>query len=130
MKASIELLNQTVKTAKTLEECAELLAEYHHGIEYVSACDRELAYLNMGDTYDMTIAQEEGCKLEVLCWGDWLDEVERQHFDDDGEIRCCYCGRMTEWNEDGETRCIHCGRNTSTGEVMDDTRKSNFDNEE
>lgn len=129
MKPSIELLNQTVKTAKTLEECAELLAEYHHGIEYVGACGRELAYLNMGDTYDNTIGQEEDGKLEVLNWGDWLEEVEAEHYDDTNEIRCGYCGEFTEACED-ETRCTHCGRNTSTGEVMDDTRKSNFDDEE
>ena len=48
------------------------------GIEYASIEDREIAYINLGDTYDCTVIQE-GNDYYVGSWGDWVSEVELEN---------------------------------------------------
>ncbi len=85
------------------------------GIEYVSVAGCEAAYINTGDTYGTTVLCEGG-NCEVSTWGDWVEAVEAEHCEDEGVIRCGYCGEFTpvaeEWRD---TRCECCGRNVQTG---------------
>ena len=83
------------------------------GVEYVSLCDRELAYLNTGDTYDTTIASELG-KLFITSWGDWYEDVEQGHCQENDLIRCGYCGEFTPVAENWqETICESCNNNVA-----------------
>jgi hypothetical protein len=83
------------------------------GIEYVAEKGfNTLLYLNMGDTYAMTIMCQEGTNhLFVSTWSDWYEEEERAHCDDNGVIRCNYCGGFTplsdlvHWSD---ILCEHC----------------------
>jgi len=87
------------------------------GIEYVSCAERELAYVNTGDTYRCTVAKEGRGGVFVTSWGDWYEGAEREHCEENDLISCGYCGEFTpvaaQWDE---TVCEHCGRNVSTGE--------------
>ena len=88
------------------------------GVESVSVADRELHYLNTGDTYDLTVGQENGGPVFSTSWGDWLEETEKTQCEIMGVIRCGNCGDFTPVG-DGEWHnviCEHCGRNVSTGE--------------
>ncbi|MFA5186680.1 MAG: hypothetical protein WC551_09410 [Patescibacteria group bacterium] len=88
------------------------------GIEHESVGDRELAYLNTGDTYSLTLAQEgeDGEVFSTSC-GDWYEQAEQEYCEQEGAIRCGYCGEFTPCAEAWEeTVCEHCGRNVSTGE--------------
>ena len=92
------------------------------GIEYVSCADRELAYLNTGDTYSLTIAQEgEDGEVFATSWGDWLEEAEQEHCEAEDVIRCAYCGEFTPNNGDDndwhDTVCEHCGRYVDSGDT-------------
>ena len=99
------------------------------GVEYVECAGREIAYVNMGDTYDRTVCAEDG-KCWIGSWGDWYETAEQSHEEDEDVIRCGYCGEFTplcaaamaepagarsSWSD---TRCEHCGRNVSSGEAM------------
>ncbi len=86
------------------------------GIESVSCADRSIEYVNLGDTYTTTVIQE-GEDFAIASWGDWLEEMENQHCDEEGVIRCGYCGEFTPCAEDWrETICAHCGRYVQSGE--------------
>jgi hypothetical protein len=77
------------------------------GIESVSLGDRELYYLNTGDTYSITVAQEgERGKLEVTSWGDWYEEAEEET----GTIRCGWCSYYTPMDQDNwhDVVCESC----------------------
>lgn len=96
-----------------------------YGVESLTApTDLDLYYLNTGDTYTATVAVEvtpDGRTSApfVTSWGDWLEDQERLHCEDTGEIRCGYCGEYTHSADDWrETRCEHCGHNVSTGVAM------------
>jgi hypothetical protein len=56
------------------------------GREYVGCADRELCYLNTGDTYDLTVCQEGDGKLFASSWGDWQQEAENEHCQDNDLI--------------------------------------------
>lgn len=82
------------------------------GVEYVSAPDgRELAYLNAGDTYTRTACAElDGGREGTIFagdWGGWVENAEREHTEDTGEVSCAYCG---EWVDTGgrEWRTVAC----------------------
>ena len=87
------------------------------GIEHVDCADRDIAYVNLGDTYDTTIVQE-GEDFAISSWGAWYEETENQHCEDDGVVRCGYCSEFTpvdseDWHK---TVCEHCGRYVDSGE--------------
>jgi hypothetical protein len=90
------------------------------GVEYVSCADRECAYLNMGDTYDLTVVQE-GQDFAALSWGDWHESAEREYCEENGAINCGYCGEFTPVDSEcwHETVCEHCGRYVDNGELPD-----------
>jgi len=93
------------------------------GVEHVECAGRELSYLNSGDTYSATVCQEGRGELFVSTWGDWYEDVEREHCEEEGAIRCGYCGDFTPCADDWrETRCEHCGRNVSSGQPMAEVR--------
>jgi hypothetical protein len=88
------------------------------GVESVSVADRELRYLNTGDTYDLTIGQEGDGSVFSTSWGDWVESAERVHCEAMSVIRCGYCGEFTPQAEPWVlTQCEHCERNVSTGEL-------------
>lgn len=71
----------------------------------------ELEYLNTGETYEPTICRIDGGKMFISSWGDLYEESEAEHCEDDGVIRCGYCGEFTENNEDNwhDIKCQCCG---------------------
>ena len=90
------------------------------GIESVSCGERELRYLNVGDTYSLTIGQEGDGEVFSTSWGGWLEEAEQEHCEENGETRCGYCGEFTPVAEDWhDTVCQHCGRYVDSGELPD-----------
>jgi hypothetical protein len=83
-----------------------------YGIEYVDCAGRELAYLNTGDTYNLTIGQEGEGEVFSTSWGGWLEDAENQHCQEEGETRCGYCGEFTPLDDSADwhaTVCEHCG---------------------
>lgn len=86
------------------------------GVEYVSCAGRELAYLNTGDTYSLTVAREGDGEVFATTWGDWHEEAENKHCDENGTIRCGHCSEFTSCAEEwSETICENCGNNVSGG---------------
>ncbi len=87
------------------------------GIETVDCAGRSIRYINMGETYAPTIIQEGG-EFSICSWGSWYEGAENEHCENEGEIRCAYCGEFTpcadEWSE---TTCDHCGRNVANGQL-------------
>lgn len=95
------------------------------GIEYVSLGERGLSYLNTGDTYSTTLGSEDGGDVFVTSWGDWYEEAQREYEEENGVIRCAYCGEFTDcatWDDNpandddcsvywNDTVCSHCGHN-------------------
>ena len=90
------------------DEASELLNGY--GIEYVSSEDRELKYINLGDTYDLTVCQEND-DVFICSWGDWYEETESEICVRDNVVRCGYCSEFTPVSPEGwrETVCTYCG---------------------
>jgi len=88
------------------------------GIEYVECAGRELAYLNTGDTYSMTLAREGGGDVFSTSWGDWHEEVENEHCEAEGVIRCGWCSAFTPVDSDDwrETVCESCGHHVDGGD--------------
>jgi hypothetical protein len=109
----------------------------HFGIEYVSTCGRELAYLNTGDTYNTTVCQERNEDSfgeyhgEVFSgsWGGWIEEVENEHTEETGEVSCGYCGEWTEADETDWrlTVCNSCGRYVDCGEFPEEEEEEEED---
>jgi hypothetical protein len=80
------------------------------GVEAVQVGDRELRYLNTGDTYDLTVGQEGDGPVFDTSWGDWAEMAEQEHCEAGGVIRCGNCGEFTPSAENWtETICKHCG---------------------
>jgi hypothetical protein len=87
------------------------------GVEHVAVGDRELAYLNTGDTYSTTVGMENG-RCFLTTWGGWYEEAEQAHCEAEGVIRCGYCGEFTDHPDDVEwsdVECEHCGHNVAGG---------------
>ena len=86
-------------------------AHAFYGIEHVECAGRELAYLNTGDTYGLTLGQERGGEVIVTTWGGWYETVEQAHCQAEDVIRCGYCSDFTpladgiDWSE---TVCESC----------------------
>ena len=115
-----ELLDLSAREA--FEKAAELLD--HHGVESCSLdqddydCDYCMEYLNQGDTYALTLVLTDdlvnGVALIATSWGDWYEECERHYCEENGAIRCAYCGHFTDDYSDEETDwnevvCESCG---------------------
>lgn len=82
------------------------------GVEHVAVADRELAYINTGDTYETTIGQEGAEPLIVTTWGDWYEGAEQDYHEDNGTIACAYCGHYTPRDDSIDWRdnvCEGCG---------------------
>lgn len=77
------------------------------GIEYVSCRDRCMAHLNVGDSYGLTVCCENR-ECFSASWADWLEEAEQQAMEQDGVIRCAYCGEFTDIDEE-DWRDVKCG---------------------
>lgn len=88
-------------------ERAEYLLD-HFGVEGVSCADQTMAYLNTGDTYSETlILDSEG--LSVSTWGDWYESTEQVYCEEEGVIRCPFCGEFTPVEEQWrDTICESC----------------------
>ncbi|MHB9044366.1 MAG: hypothetical protein ACYC35_00350 [Pirellulales bacterium] len=97
------------------ERLLERLGVLCFGIESVSCADRSIDYVNMGETYTPTIVQE-GETFSVSSWGGWYEGAEQEHCEQEGAIRCGYCGEFTPCAEEwSETVCEHCGRYVDSG---------------
>lgn len=89
------------------------------GVESVALDDsdysgRSIEYLNSGDTYDLTICREDGGAFFLSSWGDWIEQAEADRLEEDGEVRCGYCGAFTECAEEWrDTVCGACGHNVA-----------------
>lgn len=108
-----DFANQNGGDLQLAEDCIIRLGwPMPFGTEYVSLAGRELAYLNTGDTYSVTVGAEDG-KVFVTTWGDWHEGVEQEHCEEDGVIRCGYCGEFTPMDEEDwrDVVCEHCGNN-------------------
>jgi hypothetical protein len=111
----------TIKAKKALKYAAagnwdkanEIMEGY--GIETVSMQDRELKYVNMGETYALTVCQEIQpipCTPFIGSWGEWFEAAEEDHCVEEGVIRCGYCGEFTELNKENwhDVVCQTCGK--------------------
>jgi len=111
MQAGQTLLTEALRAAraKGLGAAEALLPAY--GIEYVSCGGRELAYINLGETYATTVCAE-GADYWLGSWGAWYEEVEAEHCKEQGVIRCAYCGAFADLPDGADWReveCEHCG---------------------
>jgi hypothetical protein len=69
------------------------------GVEYASCGERELAYINTGDTYSTTVAREgDDGDCVVTSWGDWYESAEIAHCEETDTIRCGWCSHFTPMN--------------------------------
>ena len=110
-----------------LEDQANSLLD-GHGVEEIyerdaghTGFDRTLRYINLGDTYDTTVCHDlDTGEMWIGSWGDWVEQVERDHCQETNTIRCGYCGAFTPHPEGMDWRdvtCESCGHNVSTGVV-------------
>lgn len=107
---TLELIHRAVKCA-TIEAAAAVIGDAGFGIEHVTACGKELAYVNTGDTYSATVCSEDGGPLFVDSWGDWFEQTEAEYCEENAVVRCGYCGEFAELDADVpwyETLC-GCG---------------------
>ena len=84
-------LSEVLEVAKAegMDKANEMLTGF--GVEYVSCAGREIAYVNLGETYERTICQE-GDEFFISSWGGWYEDAENEHCEEEGVIRCGYCG--------------------------------------
>lgn len=106
-----EILAQAVKT-KSVEDAEQVmknLGMLTYGIERLICGGTELSYVNLGEPYDQTICQEDGCPF-IGSWGDWHEETERKQNENDGTITCGYCSHRTPMNQEdwSEVVCESC----------------------
>lgn len=90
------------------------------GVEYVAVGDRELAYLNVGESYTTTIGIEDNFPL-LTSWAGWYEEAEQEYEEDTYTLRCAYCGEYADRGDDTEwnlTEC-HCGHYVDGTEIQD-----------
>ncbi len=117
-----------------LEEAAKILdldGYGSFGVESVSIpndsygdiSSRSFSYLNMGDTYALTIGWDETSEeFLITTWGDWYEQAEQAYQEDTDTYRCGYCGAFTdkqegiEWHDTICECCGHCvdGSDTET----------------
>lgn len=105
LRATLDIVRKT----KDLQDANDLLNGF--GIEFVCLGDRELKYVNLGDTYTKTICEENG-EVFICSWGSWYEEAEQKFELENDVIRCGYCSYFTpriegvSWEE---TVCEQCG---------------------
>jgi hypothetical protein len=81
------------------------------GVEHVAVEGTdgpELAYLNTGDTYALTVACEDDGPLFATTWGDWYEQAEQHHCETENVIRCAYCGTFCDYDGTGDWRDVEC----------------------
>lgn len=80
------------------------------GVIVIKSDYYELAYINMGDTYDTTIVRDNASgEYQLAGWGDVVEQKESEHCKAEGLIRCAYCGELTAVASDWrETVCEFC----------------------
>ena len=132
----------SVTAREAFNKIAEILKKEHFGVESISLehfddMDTSLEapsmeYLNMGDTYALTLVLTDdyvnGVKLLVTTWGDWYESTEQHHCKEYGYVRCGYCSHFTPFeyaDDDGNGgddwhnhQCEHCKNNVSGGEFV------------
>jgi hypothetical protein len=105
-------LNETLELVRQGDWCTANLLLDGFGIESVNCEDRYLTYINLGDTYETTICQENGQEPFIGNWGDWMEQAEAKYEEENGVIRCGYCGEFTPVYDDfkpEDTLCDFCG---------------------
>jgi hypothetical protein len=110
-------LNEALKAvlAHEWERANKILDGF--GIEYVSFRDKELKYINLGDTYIDTVCQvvEYGHKpispQFITSWGNWYESVEQDYCEENNAARCGYCSAFTPNDKENwhEIVCESCG---------------------
>jgi len=110
MKTDKEL-NQALKQAELLnwDKANKMLNGY--GTETVNVLGLTLKYINLGDTYDITICSETCGKPFIGSWGQWVEDTENEYCENENMIRCGYCGEFTSMNKKDwcEVICGFCG---------------------
>lgn len=93
--AILNKLNSGIYTYEQEEKAARAFIQHQDGIEFgLDYCENmgtEIVRVNTGDTYDGTLLRVDGTWI-YSSFGDVVEEQEREHYDDTGEIRCGYCG--------------------------------------
>ena len=83
------------------------------GVECVSVGDDAISYLNAGDTYGNTICWTTGDPgtAWIGSWGDWYEQAESEYEQEEGVIRCGYCGEYTDKDKEDwrDVVCVSCG---------------------
>ncbi len=116
--ANADLLEKALKAAQDTDGlgAADVILD-GFGIEYVAVGGRELAYVNLGETYQPTICREGTglClygKPFIGSWGDWYEAAETEYEANEDVIRCGYCSEFTPLQEGkdwSEIVCESCG---------------------
>ena len=121
-----QYLNSIIaQSGNNLEECAKLL---NLEIQYAVFQGDNLAYVNTGDTYDLTICEENEDGALFLCsWGDWMEEKQNAHTLETGEISCAYCSEQCEVIDGAEWRETICG---SCGHFPDGSKAYEWDDDD
>jgi len=86
------------------------------GQECVSLGDRELVYLNTGDTHSLTLGQEGDGPVFSTTWGDWSESAEQAYCKDTDTVRCGWCSHFTPIAEGEDWRDVVC---ESCGNLVD-----------
>ena len=83
------------------------------GTEQVKCCGAILEYINLGDTYTLTICQEINPAGEpfIGSWGQWYEDTENEYCETENVIRCGYCSEFTPMNKSDwrDVVCESCG---------------------
>jgi len=69
--------------------------------------DRELSFLDAGDSCDLTICCENG-QCFISTWGQWLKNAEYKYSGENNVMRCPDCWGWTANSSNPLSRCEHC----------------------
>jgi len=97
-----EILAQAVKS-RSVELAEQAMKERGMvtcGIERITCGEIELSYVNLGDTYDQTICQEQDGYPFIGSWGGWYEATEQEQNEENETITCGYCSHRTPMNQD------------------------------
>ncbi len=105
------------KEACDIEAAADVLGHnvLHVSLEENNPQSKCLDYINEGETYASTICHENGLYW-IGSWGNWYEEAEHQHCEDNDVVRCGWCSEFTPLSDEGwrETTCEACRKNVDS----------------
>ena len=82
VKSLHETLRKIARQSKSLQEAEKRMNKagiMTYGIECISEGDGSIGYVNRGETYAVTICQDEKTEaFFVSSWGDWVEQQEAE----------------------------------------------------